>query len=94
MKTPVETILSVLKLLSEGMGVPAVCRSTGVTADSIRSWILRATQHVNELSAYLQQDMHLTQCQIDEFWSFIYKKKETLEKRKLEKKTEETGGAL
>ena len=74
-----------LKLLSEGMGVPAVCRSTGVTADSIRSWTLRAAQHVNELSAYLQQDMHLTQCQIDEFWSFIYKKKGNLREEEVGK---------
>ena len=32
-------------------------------------------KHVNEFTAYLQQEMHLEQVQIDEFWSFIRKKR-------------------
>jgi hypothetical protein len=67
LKAPVSLILEVLKSLSEGMGVRAVCRTKGVTPDAVRAWILKAAKHV--------KDMHLTQCQIDEFWSYILKKK-------------------
>jgi len=75
MKTPVSVVLEVLQLLSEGSGVNSVCRLKGVTADSMRVWLSKASDHSQELSAYLQTNLHLTQCQIDEFWSFILKKK-------------------
>jgi hypothetical protein len=76
-QTPMDKIVQVLGLLASGMGVNAVCRETGVTGDSIRCWILLASTQVKALSAYMEQDMHLGQVQIDEFWSFIRKKTKT-----------------
>ena len=75
LKAQVSLILEVLKLLSEGMGLRAVCRNKGVTPDAAGAWIQKAANHVNEVTVYLERDMHLTQCQIDEFWSSILKKK-------------------
>jgi hypothetical protein len=75
LKAPVSLALEVLKLLSEGMGLRAVCRSKGVTTDAASAWVLKAAKHVNEVTVYLERDMHLTPCQIDEFWSYIFKKK-------------------
>ena len=42
LKTPVKEVIEALMLLSEGMGVNAVCRVKGVTADSLASWLLKA----------------------------------------------------
>jgi hypothetical protein len=75
LKAPVSLVLEVLKLLSEGMGIRGVSRSKGVTTDAISAWVLKASKHINEVTVYLERDMHLTQCQIDEFWSYILKKK-------------------
>ena len=83
LKKPIGIILKTLKLLSEGVGLRAVCRSMDVTADSSLAWIIKAADHVNELSVYLKGEMQLTQCQIDEFWSFIFKKRSALEQRRL-----------
>lgn len=77
LRTPMDKIVRVLGLLASGMGVNAVCRENDVTADSLRAWIIVASKQVNELSAYMEQDMHLEQIQIDEFWSFIRKKTKT-----------------
>ena len=74
LKAPVALVLEVLRLLSEGMGLRAVCRTKGVTPDAVGSWLVKAGAHVNEVTVYLERDMHLTQCQIDEFWSYILKK--------------------
>ena len=81
LRTYMDKIARVLGLLASGIGVNAVCRENDVTADSLRDWILLAANHVNEFSAYLEQDMHLEQVQIDEFWSFI-RKKRTLDGRR------------
>ena len=75
LRTPMEKIISSLGLLASGMGVNAVCREQSVTSDSLRSWIVLAGNQVEGFTRYMQQDMHLEQVQIDEFWSFIKKKK-------------------
>lgn len=75
LRTDINKIARVLGLLASGMGVNAVCRENDVTADSLRDWIVLAATHVSEFSAVLEQNMHLDQVQIDEFWSFIRKKR-------------------
>jgi hypothetical protein len=77
LRTNMDKIAQVLGLLASGMGVNAICRENDVTADSLRDWLLLAANHVSEFSAYLEQDMHLEQVQIDEFWSFVRKKTAT-----------------
>jgi len=75
LKTPLEKVVSTLKLLAGGMGVNAVCANQEVTADSITCWIKKAGNHVEEFTDFMQKDMQLDQVQIDEFWSFIKKKR-------------------
>ena len=77
LRTPIDKIVRVLGLLSSGMGQNAVCRQEDVTGDSIRDWIVLASEHVSAFTEHMQQGMRLEQVQIDEFWSFIRKKKKT-----------------
>ena len=71
-----DKIIRVLQLLSSGMGQNAVCCQEDVTGDSVRSWIILASEQVSSFTAYMQRDRALQQVQIDEFWSFIRKKRE------------------
>ncbi len=75
LRTPIDKIIEVLLLLSSGMGQNAVCGQVDVTGDSVRSWIILASEQVNAFTEYMQRNMHLEQVQIDEFWSFIRKKR-------------------
>lgn len=75
LRTPIDKIIKVLSLLSRGIGVNSVCEEQNVTSDSVSSWITLAANHVESFTAYMQKDMHLEQVQIDEFWSFIRKKR-------------------
>src|SRR2546428_13196707 len=45
LKAPVSLVLEVLRLLSEGMGLRAVCRTKGVTPDAVGAWLLKAAKH-------------------------------------------------
>lgn len=76
LRTPIDKIVQVLQLLCSGMGQNAICRQEDVTGDSIRSWIILASKQVCAFTEYMQHDMRLEQVQIDEFWSFIRKKRE------------------
>ena len=75
LRTPIDKIIRVLSLLASGLGQNAVCRQEDVTGDSVRDWIVLASEQVLAFTQYMQRDMELTQVQIDEFWSFIRKKK-------------------
>ena len=83
LRTPIDKVIKVLLCLSRGMGVNNTCRQEKVTADSTLDWIVKASKHSNEFTQYMQQEMNLEQVRIDEFWSFIRKKRKTLQlKRK------------
>lgn len=81
-RTPIEKVVKVLLCLSRGMGLRNTCRQEEVTADSALNWIDKAAKHTNEFTAYMQRDMHLDQVQIDEFWSFIRKKRKILQMKR------------
>ena len=65
-----------LWMLYFGMGHNAICRQEDVTGGSVRSWIILASEQVSTFTAYMQRDMRLELVQIDEFWSFIRKKRD------------------
>jgi hypothetical protein len=77
LRTPIEKIVRSLLYLASGTGQNAVCRIEGVQGSTLRFWILLASEQVEAFTGYMQQDMHLEQIQIDEFWSFIKKKRES-----------------
>lgn len=77
LRTPIDKIITVLSLLASGMGSNAVVRQTKVTGDSLRAWLILASEQVDSFTIYMQQNMHMEQLQIDEFWSYVGKKKKT-----------------
>ena len=82
LRTPIEKVVKVLQSLVRGMGLRNTCRQEEVTADSALDWIEKAAKHSNEFTAYMQREMHLDQVQIDEFWSFIRKKRKILQMKR------------
>lgn len=79
LRTPINKVIKVLQCLARGMGLNNTCRQENVSAETTLAWIIKAANHSNEFTQYMQQEMHLEQVQIDEFWSFILKKRKTLQ---------------
>jgi hypothetical protein len=76
LRTEKSVVISVLKDLSEGKAQRAIHRTTGVCTATQNRWLIKAANHVETISEYLEKHMHLSRVQIDEFWSFILKKRE------------------
>jgi hypothetical protein len=76
LRSDTNLIIRVLKDLSEGKGQRAIQRTDGVNLSTQKRWLLRAANHVAPISEYLEKEMNLGRVQIDEFWSFILKKRE------------------
>jgi transposase-like protein len=71
-----DKILRTLKLLAEGNGIRATARIMEISTNTVKDWLGRAGEHVEEVSDYLMKDLHVEECQLDELWSFIKKRKE------------------
>jgi IS1 family transposase len=79
LKTPIQTVCIALQELAEGLGIRAVARIHGVKPDTVLEWLKKAGQHCEMLSAYMMQDLNVTQVQLDELWTFVHKKERMLQ---------------
>ena len=78
LKTPQETVYRALHCLCENMGIRATARVFAVKPDTILLWLRRAGEHCEKVSAYLMRNLHVEQAQLDELWTFVFKKEKTL----------------
>ena len=67
------------KLLAEGLAIRATARIIEVDKDTVCDWLPRLGRHCAHVMAYHFRNLHLTECQLDELWTFVYKKEEHLE---------------
>jgi hypothetical protein len=59
--------------LVERNSLRAVARLTHHSPNRVLHWLAMAGQHGASISAALVRDLHLTQVQIDELWTFVKK---------------------
>ena len=77
LRTPPETIVDALAQLVERGSIRGVARAKGVKPDTVIAWLRRAGEHAAEVSAYLMRDLHLTEVQVDELWTFVKRSRRT-----------------
>lgn len=70
-----ETICRVLIALAEGNSIRATARIFRVDKDTVCRWLDRAAKQCEQVSQYLMKELHIEECQLDELWSFIKKKR-------------------
>jgi len=70
-----EKILQVLKCLVEGNGIRATARITSVAKNTVTKIARKFGAHMKEVHDYFVKGYHLEECQLDELWTFIKKKK-------------------
>lgn len=70
-------VVATLALLMERNSLRAIERLRHHSPNAILHWLDLAGQHAAALSAHLIRNLHLTQAQIDELWTFVKKSKST-----------------
>jgi IS1 family transposase len=78
MRTDVTQYALGAKLLAEGLGVRATARIVEVDKDTTNQWLGYLGRHCAEIMAYHFRHLHLTECQVDELWTFVKKKEHQL----------------
>ena len=72
-----QVVVDVLAMLMERNSLRAIERLRHHSHNAILHWVDLAGQHAAAVSRRLIRDLHLTQAQIDELWTFVKKSKHT-----------------
>ena len=88
LKTPAAEVAHALLIVMRRGSLRAAEEITGHKYETISVWLKRAAAHAEALTQVLASDLHLSQVEIDEFWSFVQKKKGQRSSR-----TKESAGA-
>ena len=75
LKADEQTFYEVIACLAEGNGIRATARIKNVDKDTVAAWLDKASQHVEAVSRHLMVNLHFEAVQLDEFWSFVKKRK-------------------
>ena len=67
-----------VRALAEGNSIRATGRIIQVDKDTVCDWLNRAAQQCRLVMLYLWQALHVTECQLDELWSFVHTKEKNL----------------
>ena len=63
-----------MRALAEGNSLRGTGRIVGVDKDTICNWLDRGGRHCRAVTTYLFDNLHVSECQLDELWSFVRKK--------------------
>ncbi len=72
-----ETVERVVRCLAEGNSIRATARILGIDKDTVYRIFDRASKHCQKVLDSLLRDLHLEECQLDELWAFVKKKRRT-----------------
>jgi len=78
LKTPAAEVAQALLIVMRRGSLRAAEEITGHKYETISVWLKRAATHAAALTQVLASDLHLNQVEIDEFWSFVQKKRRSL----------------
>jgi transposase-like protein len=81
LKTPAAEVAQALLIVMRRGSLRAAEEITGHKYETIGVWLKRAAAHAEALTAVLASDLHLSAVEIDEFWSFVGKKKSATSSR-------------
>lgn len=70
-----ETIRKIINCTAEGNGVRATARMLELSKDGVNKVVLKAGEHCQMVLSSLLTSLHLEECQLDELWTFVQKKK-------------------
>lgn len=67
-----------IRTLAEENSLRSTARIVRVNKDTICDWLNRAAQHCRIVLLYLWRGLPVTECQLDELWSFVHTKEANL----------------
>ena len=77
-RTDESTYQSGARHLAEGTSIRATGRLLNLDKDTVCHWLPLLGAHCNRVMSYFFRNLHVSECQLDELWTFIFKKEDQL----------------
>lgn len=77
-RTEEATYQSGAQHLAEGTSIRATAGLLDLDKDTVCHWLPRLGKHCKRMLSYFFRNLHLSECQLDELWTFILKKEDQL----------------
>lgn len=77
------TFDTAIRALAEGTSLRSTARIVQIDKDTACAWLHRAALHCRQVLLYLWQRLPVSECQLDELWSFVHTKEHNLWNAKL-----------
>ena len=74
-----EAFETIARSLAEGVGIAATARIQNVDKKTVLLVLAKAADHAMKVNSCLLKNLEVTECQLDEMWSFIGKKEKNLD---------------
>jgi len=88
-----KTINQIIVCTAEGNGVRATARILQLSKDRVNHIVLKAGEYSEMMLSNLLRSLHLNECQMDELWAFVNKKKHST-KKNFKPNTDKHGSGL
>lgn len=72
-----------VRALAEGNSIHSTARIVQIDKDTVCAWLNRAAHQCRLVMLYHWQNLHVTECQLDELWSLVHTKEHHLAAAKL-----------
>jgi transposase-like protein len=69
--TPVEDVANTLLILMRRGSLSAAEEISGHKWETIKTWLLRVSEHAEAITEVLAKDLELDEVEVDAFWSFV-----------------------
>ncbi len=79
LRTPPAEVGRTLLIVMRRGSLSAAEEISGHKYETIGRWLRAAAQHAQAITEVLVRDLHLTEVEVDAFWSFVKKSAQTLE---------------
>ena len=76
---PIQNFETIAKSLAEGVGVASIARIQNVDKKTVLLVLAKAAEQAKRVSRSLLMNVKVTECQLDEMWSFVGKKEKNLD---------------
>ena len=72
------SFIQIVRALAEGNGIRGISRIFEIDKNTALNYLKKAAYQCRRVTNYFLKDLHVEELQLDEMWSFVYKKEKNL----------------
>jgi hypothetical protein len=73
-----KSLIQIISAIAEGNGVRGISRIFEIDKNTVLNYLKKAAYQCRRVTNHFLKDLHVEELQLDEMWSFMFKKEKNL----------------